>query len=167
MADETNSYCAHEDVERWTQVGDYDASSVPTLTEVYSFQAGRAAELYAILADVMGTAAPGPAAFGTTIDTGTDAGLALSAVVSQYNAIGAAIDALAAGGAGTSPGRSERINELFALWGERETPIRAAARVYQGLGGRSATHKSIGEITSASVDAREEDGLTFDGTTKF
>jgi hypothetical protein len=167
MAVENDSYCAIEDVEARCQIGDFAAGTVPTNGEVLEFQKERAAELYSIVRSVMGTAAPGPAAYATTIDTSTDAGKALDSVLTAYNAIGAAFDALQAAGAGEQPGRSERVAELYQMWQDRDGPVRAAALMYQGYASRTATHKSLGEITSAAITAREEEGLTFNGETEF
>jgi hypothetical protein len=165
---EGDSYCAIEDVERWTQIGAYGAGTKPTSTQVLAFQQGRAAELYGILAETMGGDAPGPANFSTTVDTSSDAGAALSAVLVMYNAIGAAMDALQAAGAGDTPTRSERIGELFVLWEQRKEALTSAARAYQGRGGtRSATHKTRGEVTSRSVTSREEDDFRFNQDTKW
>jgi hypothetical protein len=130
MAVENDSYCAQADVERWAQVGtfaDGGSASTPTLAEVLEFMQNRAGDIYSVLAETLGNDAPGPAAFAKTIDTSTDAGLALDAVCIRANAIGAAADALQAGGAGETPARSERIGELLALYEDALKSVTRAA----------------------------------------
>lgn len=168
MASETDSYCAETDVVARAQyLSDFTTTTVPTQAQLLDFQAQRAAELYTILRDVLGTGAPGPASYGTTIDTSTDAGTALQFVLISFNAIGAAFDALQAAGAGEEPSRTERAAELWAMWETRDAEIRKAALMYQGYATRSATHESVGEITPATVVSREEDGLVFKGNTEW
>lgn len=165
---ENDSYCAEADVIAIAQyLTDFTGATVPTETQLLEMMARRAAELYAILADVMGTAAPGPASYSTTLDTTTDAGKALQHVLKQYNAIGAAFDALQAAGATETPARSERLAELYAMWQDKDVAVRQAALMYQGYSSRSSTHISTGEITEQSVTSREEDGLTFTGETDW
>lgn len=167
-ATENDSYCAESDVLAVAQyLGDFTTTTTPTEAELLEFQAHRAADLYSIVREVMGTAAPGPASYSVTIDTTTDAGKALDSVLKQYNAIGAAFDALQAAGASEYPGRSERVAELYQMWQDREGPIRRAALMYQGYASRTSTHISSGEITEKSITSREEDGLTFTGETDW
>jgi len=166
-AAETDSYCAIADVQAICQIGTFATDTVPTNQQVLEFQAQRAGQLYTILADVMGTDAPGPSGYSTAISTSTDAGKALNWTLVHYNSIGAAMDALQAAGAGEVPGRSERIAELFAMWEGREKALRPVATMYVGYSTRTATHISTGEITEKSITAREEDGLVFDGSTSW
>ena len=162
MAAEADSYCAVEDVQARAQLGVYDGSSQPTLDEVLEFQKERASELYAIVREVMGAAAVGPANYTTAITpANSDAEFALDGVLTSYNAVGAAFDALQAAGVGDSPARSERLNELWAVWEMRGDAVRSAALMLQGYTSRSATHISEGEVTKATVTAAEEDGITF------
>lgn len=171
MAVENDSYCAEADVVAITQYEtDFDGSSTPTETQLLEFMARRAGELYAILYDVMGTAAPGPAAYSVTVDTSTDGGKALDAVLKQQNSIGASFDVLSAAGAGESPARSERIAELWTMWVDGNAALRNTATMYVASTSgtsTSATHISTGEITEKSVTSREEDGLTFNGSTQW
>ena len=170
MAVENDSYCAVTDVEAVTQIGTYAAGTVPTQAQVWEFQAHRTGELYAILYEVLGTAAPGPAAYSVTVDTSTDGGLALDTVLKQQNAIGAAFDALQAAGASETPGRTERIAELWTMWVDGNAALRNTATMYVASTSgtsTSATHISTGEITEKSVTSREEDGLTFNGSTQW
>ena len=165
---EADSYCAEADVIAVAQyLTDFDATSTPTEDQLLEFMARRAGELYAILFDVMGTAAPGPASYSVTVDTGSDGGKALDAVLKQQNAIGAAFDALQAAGASETVGRSERVAELWTMWVDGNTALRTTATMYQASTSTSATHISVGEITEKSITSREEDGLTFDGTTQW
>lgn len=167
MATENDSYCAVTDVEARTQIGTFETTTIPTEAQVVDFQAQRAGVLYSDLRSIMGTSAPGPASYSVTVDTSSDAGKALEFVLTKYNAIGAAIDALEAAGAGETPGRSERIADLYAMWQDRTTALEMAAKMYLGYASRSSTHISSGEITQATVVAREEDGLVFDGLTEW
>lgn len=150
-----DSYCATSDVEALTGAGAYGAGTTPTLQAVLNFQAHRAAQLYQILAERMGTSAPGPASYATTIDTGTDKGKALEAVLIHFNAIGAAMDALIAAGASTAPKNSNRVEELFGMWERREAVVTAAAESYLGSGSGVASHISVGEITLPTTTSRE------------
>jgi hypothetical protein len=154
VAVENDSYCAQADTQRWAQMGTYvdgGTPSKPSLAEVLVFQANRAGEVYAVLADVMGADAPGPAAYGTTIDTSTDVGLALDAVCKRVNAIGAAADALEASGAGEQPSGSDRVARLLVLYSDGLESLRSAALMYQGYASRTSTHISSGEIIDAHL----------------
>jgi len=170
MATTDKAYCAEADVVRWSQYEpDFDATSVPTEPQMLLFTEDRSSELYLMLVGVMTTSdAVGPSGYAAPLDTSTDKGLALSYVLRQYSAIGAAMDVLQAAGASTSPARSERVAELFAMWEGRKEALENAAEVYQSAAASgSATHKSTGEITSKAIAPREEDGLTFTGATEF
>ena len=168
-------YCVEADVIAYAQTAsDYDATTTPTQVQVEAFIDRRAAEIYAWIRAVIGDAAPGPSGYATTIDNSTDAGLALEDLTTQANAIGAAIDALQAAGAGEGPSRSERVAELMALYygtegikGSLRESIEAAAGAYQGESDDSATHISRGETTEVAVVSVEETGLTFDGGTEW
>jgi hypothetical protein len=171
MAVENDSYCSEAQVVAYTQyLSDFTGSTTPTEAQLLVFMAQRAGELYALMAETLGSDAPGPAAYSTTVDTTTDAGKALNVLLQQQNAIGAAMDALSAAGAGEEPGRSERVAELFAMWTEGNKRVATAAKVYQGVApvaSQTATHISVGEITEATTVSREEDGLTFNGETDW
>lgn len=161
--DDTHGYSDHTDVEALVQMGEYDGTTIPTLQQVYDFQAARAGEIYAVLYGVMGDSAPGPSGYSTSIDNSTDRGYALEAALKKTNAYGAAVDALEAAGAGEVPARSERAAEFHALYKDGLERVRMLALMYQGDSSRSATHISEGEITVADVTSREEDGYTFRG----
>jgi hypothetical protein len=168
MADAGDSYCATTDVEARTQIGAFGAGTIPTLAQVLDFQAQRAGDLYLILRREMGDDAVGPANYANSIDgTASDQEKALEFVLIEYNAIGAAFDALEAAGASEEPARSERVAELWAMWQTREVAVSQAAQEFLGDTTRSATHISVGEITEATVTSREEDGLGFNGRTVF
>ena len=170
MATTDKAYCAEADIVRWTQYeADFDATSVPTEAQMLLFTEDRSSELYLLLTSLLNTAdAVGPSGYAAPLDTSTDRGLALSYVLRQYSAIGASMDCLQAAGAGLTPARSERIAELFAMWEGRKDALAAAAEAFAAAGSSSsATHISSGEITEKSVTAKEEDGLVFDGSTKF
>jgi hypothetical protein len=115
----------------------------------------------------MGSEAVGPPSYDNPVDVTTDPGKGLAAVLKEFNAIGAAVDALQAAGAGETPARSERISELWAMWETREVAVKSAAQSYVGDASFSATHISTGEISPATVTSREEDGLTFTGQTEY
>ncbi len=168
MAVENDSYCAETDVVAKVQyLSDFTGSTVPTEAQVLIFMASRAALLYAELAQTMGSSAPGPAAFSTSIDSSTDIGAALNNALIHYNAVGAALDVFQAAGATTEPSRTERVTELFAQWEEHKEKLEMLARLYLGLTTRTATHESVGEITAATVVSRTEDGLVITGATEF
>ena len=168
MAVEGDSYCAEGDVLAKVQyLNDFTPNSTPTEAQVLVFMASRAGILYAVLAGVMGNETPGPASFTTAIDNSTDAGKALQNALIHYNAAGAAIDVLHAAGATTEPARTDLATELFAEWEEHKEVLTNLAKLYLGFATRTATHESIGEITSATIVSREEDGLKVTGATKF
>ncbi len=170
-------YCDEADVSARTGVSDYTASTTPTQTEVETFIDNRAGEIYAKLRSVMGDAAPGPTGYSTTINTGSDAGLALSEICESTNAIGAAVDALQAGSVGESPARSERVSELWAIYqfqlhGDPDkdipSPLMEAGQAY--LGGSTykvANSYTVGEVTDRSITSVEEQPLPVDESTLF
>jgi len=164
----TDAYCAESDVVAIAQyTDDFTASTTPTESQLFNFMARRAAILYSDIRAVLGSAAPGPDNYNVKFTGSTDAEVALERVLIHFNAIGAAIDTLEAAGAGESPGRSERIAELYTMWSDRDDELRMAAKMYQTSSTTSATHISVGEITKSSVSSREEDGLMFTGTTTW
>ncbi len=166
-----NAYCTEADVVAWVQLGDYTTSTIPTEAQVLWFMESRAAELYGKLAEVMGSAAVGPAGstnYSTEIVTTTDVGFALGRFLRMANAIGAAADALQAAGAGESPARSERVSELLALYeGLRDGTtaantvvgmgtLESLAQRYVGYGSKVATHFTTGEITARTITSRTQ-----------
>ena len=159
---DSDSYCAEADVVAWAQMGDYSGATTPTETQVLGFMQMRAAEIYGWLREVTGTNAPGPSAYATSINTGTDAGLALSRVCKMANAIGAAMDALESAGAGEAPSRSDRVAELGVAYASLKPEVQQLGPLYAGVSGRYATHISTGEITNPSITSREREPL---GTT--
>ena len=164
---EADSYCAIADTEARAQMGAYGAGTTPTSTQVLSFAEQRTGEIYSWMREVIGTDAPGPANYSTTIDTGTDAGLALNDVVVMANAIGAAMDALEAAGAGSSPARSERIVELGTAYSNSKDAVQAAAKAYVGYSERAATHHDEGRVTVDTFTSRTQEGFAVDGSTEF
>ena len=168
MAVENDSYCAEADVIARVQfLSDFTASTVPTEAQLLVFMASRASLLHAVLIDVMGASAPGPASYSTVLDTTTDAGKGLNFALIHFNAVGAAIDVFAAAGATNEPSRTERVTELFADWQDHKDVLETWATLYLGYATRTATHISVGEITAATVVSREEDGLSATGNTEF
>jgi hypothetical protein len=164
-----NAYCSEADVVAWAQMGDYTASTTPTETQVLGFMQMRAGELYGVLAKWMATPVgpSGASGYATEIDTSTDKGFALNEQLRMANAIGAAMDALQAAGASEAPSRTERVEELSVAYAAIVANLEHLAREYEGNVDAVATHITSGEITQASVTAQEEDGRTFDGSTKF
>lgn len=160
-----NAYCSEADVAAWTQLAtDFTASTKPTEAQVLTFMETRAAELYSHMTQILGSATPGPAGstnYTTEIDTTTDKGFALGRLLKMANAVGAAMDTLAASGAGESPGRSERITEFATMYQSLMPGILVAALNYRGYTGRIRTHITSGEITKPSTTAREHTGLAF------
>ena len=172
MAVEGDSYCAETDVIRYTQTETtYGAGTVPTEAQVLEFQASRAADLYMIVFGEMGSTALGPASYDNPITPGNSSEeFALNQVLKEANAVGAAMDALAAAGAGEEPARSERVAELGVLYEGWVGRIQKAVEMLvTSLSGASssASHVSIGEITNPSVISRERDAFEFDQTTEF
>ena len=169
MATTNDAYCTEADVVSYVQyLTEFDASSVPTQAQMLDFTENRSAELYTLLVKLMGSdAAVGPSGYSNSLDNSTDAGQALEYVLRQYSAIGAAMDCLQAAGATTTPARTERVAELFAMWSEREQAVAPLAESYISRGTRVASHISIGEISEKSFTHRTEEGLVVDGETKF
>jgi hypothetical protein len=167
MATTDKAYCTEAQVEALTQLGDYTASTTPTEAEVLEFTENRAAEVYAALYQYMGAATPGPSGYSVTIDTGTDVGLAMDFATRSANAYGAAIDALEAAGAGESPGRSERIVDMAALYQRSLESLRDVAIAYIGTANRSETHVSAGDVTVPTKTAVAQQGLEFTSNTDF
>jgi len=161
MAVEGDSYCATADVVALVQMGAYGASTVPTAAQGLEFQQNIAGEIYIWMSKIVGTSAPGPAAYSTTVNTGTDMGLALDALLIQANAYGAAALSLEAAGASDSPARSERIAELWAMYQAARESIEEAVEVYVGSSSLTSNHITEGRITEATLVSREEEGLTF------
>jgi hypothetical protein len=163
----SDSYCDITDVEAYAQVGTYGSSTKPTDTEVLGFMANRASDVYSVLREFMDDDAPGPPNFDVTIDTGNDAGKALDRGARQANAIGAAIDALEAGGSGDSRGRTERVAELEERYTAALEKLRGLAIQYVSPTNRIHTHITEGEITLATVTSRQETGLRVTSETDF
>lgn len=183
MADIANAYCAIEDVQAHAQQV-YSASTKPTLAQVQGFAVQRSGIVYGWIRDVMGSAALGPAGYAAPLSAqlGTDAGKALDAVARRAAAIGAAVDALEASQAGEEPSGSDRVVRLRIEFdgtegaeggeetSELEEAVKDAARGFLGVAGtaaRSANHLSVGELTAAPVQTRQEPGLVFDDRTEF
>ena len=163
-----DSYCSIDDVVAIVQyLSAFSASTTPTEAETLNFMSRRTAILYSEIRTVLGTSTPGPSSYQTTFSGSEDSEVALERVLIHFNAIGAAIDVLESASAGETPGRSERISELYTMWNDRSGEIRAAAMMYVVASTRSATHISVGEISEASTTSREEEGLTFNGTTTW
>jgi len=155
-AAEADSYCAEADVIAVVQMGDYTTLTLPTQAQVLEFMAQRAAEIYTWMVAVAGTSAPGPVNYATSIDTGTDAGVALLALCKQTNSHGAASDALEAAGAGDRPARTERITELFNMFYAAKPQIVMLAAQYTGYSNSVSNHYSEGSVTSATLTSRTE-----------
>jgi len=162
-----NAYCAEADVVAFAQMGDYTASTIPTEAQVLGFMEMRAGEIYNRLTKTMGSSAPGPTGYSTTIDTSTDPGLALSKVTKLANAIGAAMDAVEASGAGESPARSERVSELAAMYVAVMGSLADVARAYIGYGSFARNHFTEGRVTKESWTSRTQAGLTVDDSTTW
>lgn len=166
-AQATDAYCTEADVTAWAQRGDYTASTIPTETQVLTFMQTVAATIRGWMAEVIGDDAPGPASYSTSIDTSTDAGLALSNVCKKANAIGAAVHALEASATGDVPARSERVAELFTLFNACKQSVQDAAKAYDGTVSHHTTHVSSGYVTVPSHTSYGQPGLEFDSTTEF
>lgn len=166
----SDAYCSVADVVAFAQIGTPSATSTPTESQVLGFMAKRASQVYAKLASVLGTSAPGPSNYDVTIDTTADKGRSLDQACRLANALGAAMDQLEAAGAGEAPGRSERVNELGAAFaGSLEMLVEPGGpgMAYRGYGGLAKTHLSDGSITRGSTTSREQQGLVVDDTTRF
>jgi len=165
MAVEGDSYCATADVVALVQLGAYGAGTVPTAAQGLEFQQDRAMEIYSWMVEALGTSAPGPAAFNTTIDTGTDAGVALDALCKQANAQGAAADSLEAAGASSTPARTERVTELLTMFFASKDGIQAVAKLYDGGADTAKNAFTEGRVTTETITSHTEDGFEFDGET--
>ncbi len=164
----TDAYCSEADVVGVVQLTpDYTSGTTPTETEVLQFMKQRAAQVYAWMAEVSDTSAPGPASFSTSIDTSTDVGSALESVCRQANCVAAGADALEASGATSTPARTERLNELFADFFATKDTIQALAKVYVGASFSTATHISDGSITEPTIINRTRPYLPFTDTTQW
>lgn len=167
-ASANNAYCTEADVVAVVQfASDFTASTVPTETQVLGFMEQRAGEIYAVLVRVMGSSAPGPSGYSTTIDTTTDTGLALSKVCKLANSLGAGADALQAGGAGETPGFSERITNLYEAYREVLGGIGNLARAYLGYGTVARNHYTEGRVSKATFTSRTEPGFVVDDSTTW
>ncbi len=113
------------------------------------------------------TTPTGPSLYSTTIDTGTDKGLALARVTRMANAVGAAMDALEAAGTGEEPSQSTRVQELGTLYASLIESVQQAGREYEGYSAYAADHVSKGEITEPTVVSREREEFRFDQTTEW
>lgn len=163
-----DAYCSEADVVAFAQfASDFTGTTTPTETQVLNFMLMRAAEIYSWLRSVMGDSAPGPTNYATSIDTSTDAGLALSRNCRLANAVAAAMDALEAAGAMDAPARSDRVAELGVMYASLRQTIEDAGRAYVGNRLRAGTVYSIGEVTQESRTSVEEEGFTFTLGTKF
>jgi len=170
-ATDTNAYCSESDVIAHVQMGDYTANTNPTENQVLGFMENRAAALYAVMSDILGDETPGPASgdYSVQIGTSPDSTLALSKVLRQANAAGAAADTLQAAGAGEASARSERVVEMEQLYATLvvDYVIPAAKAVFKATTTRAGTHISAGEVSEPSVVSRERAALPFNDTTRF
>ncbi len=162
-----NCYCATADIQAYAQMGAYGAATIPSLTQVLIFAETRASEIYSVLSRWMGDSTPGPTGYALAIDTSTDKGKALADVCRMANAVGAAMDAVEASGAGESPSRSERVKDLATLYSGLITSLEAAAGRYIGTGGMAGTHISTGEATAWSPEGTVDELLPIRTTTRF
>ena len=167
MAVENDSYCATAEVVALVQLGAYGAGTAPTAAQGLEFQARRSGEVYGWMVAKVGALAPGPAAFSVTIDTGTDAGLALSALVIQANAFGAAADSLEAAGASSTPAKSERVTELLTSFYAMKESVEDSVEQYAGASFSTATHISDGSITEPAIVNRTRPVLPFTDATQW
>ena len=158
----TDAFCSEADLIGVVQLTpDYTSGTTPTEVEVLQFMKQRAAQVYAWMVEVVGTSAPGPVSFSTSIDTSTDRGSALESVCRQANCIGAGADALEASGAATQPARSERIAELMADFFATKETIQSLVMVYVGSSFSTSTHISDGSITEPAIINRTRPYLPF------
>ncbi len=162
-----DAYAAESDVASYAQMGDYTSSTKPTETQVVAFLADRASEVYGKLATIMGSSVTGPPSYDTVIDESTDAGKALGRAARKANALGAAIDAILAAGAGDSPGGSQRVADLVALFDMSITAMNEPAVAYLGHPTRSDTHISKGQVTIPSRTVSDQQGLVMDSSVEF
>ena len=166
---ENDSYCGEGDVVALLQMGtDYTSGTIPTEAQVLNFMGNRAGEIYGWMRAIVGSSAPGPASYSTTLDTGTDAGKALQYLLVQTNAYGAAFDALEAAGATSTPARTERAAELFAMYYDSKAQIEMLVSEYTGYANSVSNHFSEGSVTSATLTARKnETSFPFDTDTTW
>ncbi len=167
MAAAADSYTLTAQVEQVLQLGAYGAGTAPTVTEVVQFMADRAGVIYARLRAIMGSAATGPPNYSTSINTSTDAGVALASVTNRANYYGAAIDVLIAAGAASGPSPSQRVEELNGLWNQALEELEPAARAYITYASLSETHISAGAVLVRSETATYQQGLVVDSDTEF
>ncbi len=168
MAVEGDSYCAASDVEALVQLGAYadgGSATTPTLAQVLEFQAQNAATIYSWMVVALGKAAPGPASANVTIDTSSDAGAMLDRLCVKANAYAAASDALEAAGASSTPARTERVNDLWAMFLGSKDGIQAVAKLYDGGADTAKNAFTEGRVTPETITSHTEDGFEFDGET--
>lgn len=164
----TNSYASLADEEAFSRLGAPSASTDPTEAEVTLFLENRSAELYGLMAAEISGAAPGPSGYSTTIDTGTDVGLALSKVLRMATAIGAAMDRLQSAGAGEQPSRTERVTELAEMYAALGPSVLRLALEYASGGVTlAATNYSTGQSSKATVTRRTDSSPVFDVGTEW
>lgn len=163
----TDSYASESDVVTYAQMGDYTSSTVPTETQVLVMLADRASEIYARLSTIMGSDVTGPPSYSQAIDSSTDAGAALARATRRANAIGAAIDAVYAAGAGDSPGASARMDILITMYDLAVVSLIDPATAYLGYPSRSETHLTAGDVTVPARIVSSQQGLIFDANTEF
>lgn len=166
-ASATNAYCTEADVVAFAQMGDYTTTTTPTEAQVLGFMQMRAAQVYSTLARYMGADTPGPSAYSTTIDTSTDAGLALSLATRLANALGAAMDAVEAAGAGEAPSQSTRVQELGTAFEGALSSLRWLALSYVGWANRSSTHISTGEMSTRTTSSTATEAFVYDEETSW
>ncbi len=167
---ENDSYCSELDVialVQTTGAAGYDGTTVPTEVQVLGYMARRTGEIYGWMAAKVGTLAPGPAAYSVTVDTGTDAGLALNALLIQANAFGASADTLEASGASSQPAKSERVTELLTSFYAMKETIEASIEQYAGASFATSTHISDGSITEPPIVNRTRPELPFTDVTEW
>lgn len=154
----SNAFCSEADVIAIVQAGEYSATTSPTENEVLGFMQRRASELVSAMGHVMQDSVVYPA----TIDETTNAGATLGRHLRMANSVGAAMDAIEAGGFTETPARSERVSELAELYGvllsQLEDP-NGVSRLYLGYSGRTGTHLASGEVTTGTITSTEAPGV--------
>src|SRR3972149_9016362 len=100
-----NAFCSEADIERWLQQA-ISASSKPTDDEAAAFAESRAAILMSLCARL------GFAVTPATVESGSR----LQDLLREANAIGAAMDFTIAQFFAEAPSKSDRAEELNALW---------------------------------------------------
>ncbi len=150
-----DSYCGIADVESRTHgvTGVYSSTSKPSDAIVRSFMKNRASAIYARLSSILGDGAPAPGNYPDTveIDTTTDRGTALAAYARDLNCIGAAADALSAGGAGESPGQSDRVAQLLSMWEEGLASLKDVTETYSTWAGEARVYTTEGGETAKDL----------------